>query len=212
MQKGTIRRMKNTAPSEKSVTPRHQSGFKDRLDEALKIAGIDGRGKVATVAHMAGMTHGGVRLLYANDRPPKQYHTFDRLVEELCSSIAAATNQAIDHEALSHYLLYGHKNPFYPAAERGETSPAVHSAENSDLDIYNCLREDPIYTSQLILLIDQLARDMAVEFVSPDAKQRLHLIHARIARYCAKNKPDIHAEKLKEMIESMLRLEKEGLL
>lgn len=182
-------------------------GFTKRLNEVLELAGFRAYGRQKAVSQLAGLSQAGVKKLYAEDRPPR-LKSFNRLLDNLQKIMIEAKDVFYTREQLEEYLLLG----------RGDISliglqpDSGAQKSNARLDIAEFVRKDPVYTSRIIISIENVAKtegvDTAIDITATDMK----LIQHRIVNYCHKNKADPDSEKVKRLIFSLLELAKQELL
>jgi len=178
-------------------------GFTNRLNEILEHAGYRTYGRQKVVAQFTGLTTNGVKKMYQEDRPPRP-ETLDKLLDEL---LRVLDDKGIEFTKtqLKNYLLYS----------KGTIAPSDISegdSVNSQFDIADFVRADPVYTSQVIIKIDEKAKSLGIAPPDDIKPSDMKLIRYRIISYCHKNRPAIESEKVDVMIESLIELATQQLL
>lgn len=96
---------------------------------------------------------------------------------------------------------------FYPFTESPAAAPAK-TGEASDATFEHYVSEDPLFISQIIILIEQMREELGVELSTSQSA----VIAGRVIAFCTKNQLDIDSEHLKEQISRMLHLARDGLV
>lgn len=147
--------------------------------------------------------------MYAEDRPPR-LNSFNLLLDNLLQVMSDINNEVCTREQLQDYLLLGR-------GRLNTIGPQVDSAANQEidgttLDIAAFVRKDPVYTSQIIIAIENVARCEGVDTAAEITAASMRLIQYRIVSYCHKNRAEPDSEKVKGLISSLLELAKQELL
>lgn len=179
-------------------------GFTVRLNEVLELAGYRAYGRQKIVAEFTGLTKDGVKKMYQEDRPPRP-ETLNKLLDELLT-VLYEKGIELAKTQLKNYLLYA----------QGSIEPSIDGPEGdsvkSELDIADFVRTDPVYTSQIIISIDNKAKSLGIDPTDDIKPSDMRLIQYRIISYCHKNRPPIDSEKVEGMIESLFELATQQLL
>lgn len=200
--------MTATTTSENSSV-RVVPGFTKRLDEALATAGFRAYGRQQIVRKFSGLSQAGVKKMYTEDRPPRP-HTLDQLLAHLAKALAEVQGADYPVEALKDYLLLNRGALEVQKSPTGEhVSPGIGEGE---FDIADFVRSDPVYTSQIIIKIEEVARESSIDTAAHMSHRDMRLIQFRIVSYCHKNRPDVDSPKVSNMISSLFELATEGLL
>lgn len=184
-------------------------GFTKRLDEALAAAGFRAYGRQQVVRQFSGLTQAGVKKMYTEDRPPRP-RTLDQLLDNLAKALTEVQGTEYPVEALREYLLL----------ERGSLEVQKDPVEESctpsqaddEFDIAEFVRRDPVYTSQIIIKIEEVAREVGIDTARQMRLRDMRLIQFRIVSYCHKNRRDVDSPKVSSMISSLFELATQGLL
>lgn len=184
-------------------------GFTQRLDEALAAAGYRAYGRQQVVRQFSGLTQAGVKKMYTEDRPPRP-RTLDQLLNNLAKVLSEVQGTEFPVAALKDYLLLERGS-----LECGKKTVGVDSSTSKvedEFDIAEFVRRDPVYTSQIIIRIEEVAREIGIDTAKQMALRDMRLIQFRIVSYCHKNHPDVDSPKVSNMISSLFELAIQGLL
>ncbi len=179
-------------------------GFTVRLDDVLELAGYRAYGRQKVVSQFTGLTKAGVKKMYQEDRPPRP-DTLNKLLDELLNVLSEKDIEFAKTQ-LKSYLLHNKGN-----LTSKEDQPE-DSSSNGKFDIAEFVRADPVYTSQVIINIDNKAKSLGINPADDIKPSDMKLIQFRIISYCHKNRPPIESEKVDGMIESLFELATQQLL
>lgn len=183
---------------ETDLTPSCALGFLERLSFLLSEGcGIHKRGYISFLVDSTGLSKSGARRILDDKRPPKRMAIFQKLVSNISTSIKDHQGIVISHEEISSYLL--------------EDQPIPSLVKKDDFDISTYLNKDPLLTSQVIIRIDEVAKEIDVDKKSLN-KKYMKLINFRIISYCFKNSADPKSDKVAHMIRNLLELAQQNLL
>jgi hypothetical protein len=176
-------------------TPRHATGFIERLEAVFSAAGIRQREYVAVIMQATGLSKSGARLVIEHQRPPKQLEGFLKLVSYLVKTLQTKEIK-VEESALSDYLLLDSTNPL-----------------SRDKDVYSLSQfyeKDAILTSEIIILIEKLAKEQYPHMTFEEKKMRL--IYSRMLSYTFKNNMESDSDIVKKYILDLLSLANENLI
>lgn len=194
--------------SEKSSV-RVVPGFTQRLDEALAAAGFRPYGRQQVVRRFTGLTQDGVKKMYNEDRPPRP-RTLDQLLDNLTKALGEVQGTEYPVEALRDYLLLDRGSLEVQKESFEEDSTPSQAVD--EFDIAEFVRRDPVYTSQIIIKIEEVAREVGIDTARQMTPHDMRLIQFRIVSYCHKNRRDVDSPKVSSMISSLFELATQGLL
>lgn len=104
---------------------------------------------------------------------------------------------------------------FYPFVNKPDGKPPTVPAHgqdqaksNAESPVDKFVSEDPVFISQIILLIDEMREQLDIALTTSQSA----VISGRIIAFCTKNQLDIESEHLKEQISRMLHLAEDGLI
>jgi hypothetical protein len=182
---------------EATITPKHSSGFAARLTRVLQQAQVKEYGRLSLLARETELTPGGARLMFSEDRPPKQLAAYLRLLDALCRLLADADID-VDSSALSAYLLDGSEDPLN-----------LESTEDVEAILGQI---DAVYVAKIYVLIDKLASQSHIDLYKDIETDTLRELYNRVLRYCIAQDMDAESEDLKDIIISSFKLAKANLL
>lgn len=184
--------------AETELTPPCALGFLDRLSFLLNEGcGLHKRGYISFLVDSTGLSKSGARRILDDKRPPKRLAIFQKLVSSISSSIQNHRGLAVSKDEISRYLL--------------EDRPIPLLSKKDDFDISVYLNKDPLLTSQIIIRIDEITKEIQVDKKSLNKKDML-IINFRIISYCFKNSIDPQSDKASHMIRNFLELAQQDLL
>ena len=190
---------------EKTVV-RAVSGFTKRLDEVLEHAGFRAYGRQKAVSHLAGLSYPAVKKMYAEDRPPR-LKSFHLLLDNLQQAIFDINGASCTRDELQDYLLLSRGS--FKSVGRQADSSADQESGAITFDIADFVRKDPVFTSQIIIAIENVASHEGVNTSVDLSASDMRLIQYRIVNYCHKNAADPKSEKVSGLISSLLELAKQ---
>lgn len=184
-------------------------GFTKRLDEALAAAGFRAYGRQQVVREFSGLTQAGVKKMYTEDRPPRPVK-LHQLLDNLARALSEAQETEYSVEALRDYLLL--ERGSLDARNGPSEEDRTLSKAADEFDIAEFVRKDPVYTSQIIIKIEEVGREIGVDTAKHVSLRDIRLIQFRIVSYCHKNRCDVDSPKLSSMISSLFELATQRLL
>jgi hypothetical protein len=176
-------------------TPRHAPGFMERLDTVFSTVGIRPREYVSVIMQATGLSKSGARLVIESQRPPKQLQGFVKLNSYLMKMLHDKHIE-IDEAALSDYLLLDSANPL--------------SKNTTEFSLAPFIEQDAILTSQIILLIENLAKEHYGDKSFDDKKKEL--IYFRMLSYAFKNNAPSDSDIVKKHSLDLLSLANDNLI
>lgn len=184
-------------------------GFAKRLDAALSAAGFRAYGRQQIVKQFSGLSLAGVKKMYADDRPPRP-RTLDRLLDNLAKALAEVSALDYPVEALKDYVLLDRGDL---AIQKNFTEERdTPSAALDEFDIAGFVRKDPVYTSRIIIKIEEVARELGIDTAGRVPHMDVRLIQFRVVSYCHKNRSDVDSPKVHNIVSSLFELAMQGLL
>lgn len=186
-----------------------ESGFIRRLDEVIKLAGID-YGRQRVISQFSGLSLDGVKKMYQQDRPPRP-QALNRLVSNIVTAFAEIKGCKCSPEEMKNYLLLGqgHASDLVRINKEAAIETRPHEPE---FDIASFVNADPVYTSQVILKVEEIAQALNIDTSSGIHERHIRLIQYRIISFCHKNRPDVNSEKVASIIESLFELATQDML
>lgn len=182
--------------SEPELTPPHSLGFEDRLASLMAEIGIHKSGFITFLVDSTGLSKSGARKMLDDKRPPKRYEVFLKLATTLTKEINAKKDKAVSRTDVISYLL--------------ENKPI--KALLANFDISDFVKLDAVRTSQIILKIEQVARNKNINTSKDINPKMLQLIQFRVISYCFKNEVNCEETKVTGIIESLFELAGQNLL
>lgn len=189
------------ATSSVSSSVRIVPGFTKRLNAVLSMAGFRTYGRLQVVREYTGLSLAGVKKMYNADRPPRP-KTLDRLAENLLKALSDVQSVNYTVKELKDYLLL----------DQGDFEVNRRTPDKDEFDIADFVRRDPVYTSQIIIKIEEVARENDIDTAGQISPKDMRLIQFRIISYCHKNRSDKDSPKVRNMISALLELSTQGLL
>lgn len=180
-----------------TITPKHTPGFAQRLTRVLQHAQVREYGRLTLLARETGLTAGGARLMFTEDRPPKHLNVYNLLVSALCRFLENI-GQAVEPKALSSYLLNGSEDPLNLESTR-EVEDLLSSV-------------DAVYVAKIYVLIDKIAGEINIDLHNDIDTSTLRGLYNRVVRYCVDGDVDTESEELKDLIVSSIKLAKANML
>lgn len=180
-----------------SITPKHTPGFAQRLTRVLQHAQVREYGRLTLLARETGLTAGGARLMFTEDRPPKHLTVFKLLVSALCRFLKGI-GQEVDPHALSKHLLDGSEDPLN-----------LESTKEFE-DILGSV--DAVYVAKIYVLIDNIASSINVDLHRDIETNKLRDVYNRVVRYCVDGDVNTESEELGELVVSLIKLAKAKML
>ncbi len=182
-------------------------GFSGRLDEVLAQAGFRSYGRQQVVREFSGLTQSGVKKMYAEDRPPRSC-ALNQLLSNLVTALSKRNGSTYSVQSLHDYLLLNQGGISAQSVPTPTTDALPASSCEFDISAY--FTKDPVYTSKIILKIEDIGRAEGIDTVHGIAPEDMNLIRFRIISYCHKNLADIDAPKVCTLIFSLFELARQG--
>ncbi|ODS23538.1 hypothetical protein AB835_08525 [Candidatus Endobugula sertula] len=129
-----------------------------------------------------------------DDRPPNKAEAFNQLVTSL-TELLELKNKTTDGNVLAEYLLTGNKSPFA-----------------ADFALSEFYEKDPVLTSQIILKVEEVAKNNDIDTNKDISKKDIRLIYYRIINHCFKNNIRSNFDEVEKQVLSLLILSKDNLL
>lgn len=171
-------------------------GFAERLNKTLDHLGVRAHGRLTLLKQWSGLASlAGIKLLFDNDRPPKR-EAFEGLVNGiLISARRMNPTTTLNHDIISHYLLYGGNDPFGKLG-----APA--KLQNLD-----ALEE-----AKIIVRISAIAEKIGINIIRDiEERQRSHLI-SKVTDIVINKKIALDSNEMTEVIKSLVNLAKAKVL
>lgn len=190
-------------------TPTHNSGFGDRLHKVLGLIGhAKKRGRYVAVSRMTGRSESGAKLLFSNDRPPKQYEVFGRLVRALVSDLESKAGITLSIAALEDYLLNGRRDPFKEKSNNSNDYGVIDVNDSAHQ------KRPHLYRLQVCDLVNRVGMELNFNLLRDFDLDQLESIYSRVVKYCISHDIDLEAkeEELKDVITKLIELTNQSVL
>lgn len=117
-----------------------------------------------------------------------------------------------DTDLISAWWKLGGYYPFVNKSVSRLPEAPTHELDHAISDSKSAISisgaEDPVFISQIILLIDEMREQLNIDLTTSQSA----IISGRIIAFCTKNRLDIKSDHLKEQISRMLHLAEDGLI
>lgn len=191
--------------SQVEYTPRHASGFSDRLHIVLDHCQLPRHGRITTVAQLAGLSVNGAKLMFDSDRPPKRLVAFRGITKEL-ARILKKTGHNIDEKTLEKYLLLNEENTvtrsWRPSTDNGAARTSKSSVEKSNL----------ISDGKVIVAIHEIGNSLNLDLFEDIAPLQLEKLFRKTIDYCNETGADPSSDEVRELVGNMIFVAKKNLL
>jgi len=216
-----------TSERSTQLTPRHTAGFAQRLEKVLCFYEVSEYGKLSVLARLTGMTPGGARLFFTQDRPPKRKEKFDLIVEGLLTLSSTETGRVTDKQKLQDYLLFGGDSPFAVSSinDMVPNDDALVSTEDHYRNVmaradqaqeekreYFVPGIDPIFLGKVYVCVNNIANENRINVFEDLGPGVLKSIVERVIRLCPQNTIEFDCARTHELVKSAILLGRADLL
>ncbi len=182
---------------EKSKHSLHK-GFAERLTALIDYAQIHRHGRLTWLAKETGLTPGGARLMFSDDRPPKRQEVLDKLFSGLSARLSEIHDEPISAADIENFLLYNDKNPI-PEHNFDELEKLIDSVSSA-------------YVGKIFVEIDSIAKSLDIDIYNDFPLDKTDQLTKKILQHCIKEKQEVEGEEFKDLTSSIIKLAKAGLL
>lgn len=185
-----------------------------RLNHILDQIGFrEGRGRVSDLQkylirtrpeYFANLKYTTVRSWLLESAPPM------KKIEVIMDALQ--DNYEFKHD-ISQIKNWWKLGGFYPFTKSSQTTDIPLDDRSTDIDFSETLKKvDSIYLAQIHILIYNTAAELNINLITDLTQNVMSHIFSKVVTYCKAENPEIDSPELKDLIVSILRLAKEGLL